>query len=176
MKKSAFTLIELLITVSVMATLTGMVAMNVFGSLAKARDAKRKQDLRTLRTAIDLYFNINGIYPPSSDATTWAPFTSSVTEIKGCGTKTIPTSCDWGDPWTQGGVLYMPSLPKDPKGGQKYFYFRGTNSRLNYFLAAKLERANDPDIETTKNNCDDTANGYALINNADPLYVICDTK
>lgn len=172
-KKRGFTLIELLVTVSVMATLAGLIMVNIYGNLAKGRDAKRKNDLREIRTSLELYFSIKNTYPPS-DSSWPATFTSTSGRLKGCGSITSPTNCEWGTPFIQDSVTYMASLPKDPKGGQYYFYQRDPDGDLSYIIVTKLERTNDPDLLTSQSNCS-TVFGTPL--SFDPSwYVICDAQ
>lgn len=186
MKKSGFTLIELLITVTIVSLLSGLVMINIYGNLAKARDAKRKNDLREIKTSLDLYYNTVGnvnpgtgnIYPPSQNSS-WPPNFSGTETIYGCGTVSIPESCPWGSPWVQTGVTYMGSLPTDPKASQSYFYMRAPSGRLSYLLIAKLERDFDPDIQSSKDACksdpsDPIQFDYGGSSNA--WYVVCDTR
>lgn len=171
MRKSAFTLIELMIAVTIVAIIAGIFALNVSGNLAKARDSKRKSDLRALKTSLDLYYNVNNIYPPSDS--TWPPY-SGDNRIKGCGALTAPTNCSWGTPWIQDGVTYMGMLPKDPKSQWSYFYLRAPQGRLSYIMVAKLERSFDPDTAVSQNNCQDTTYGFVY---SDPSwYVMCDAR
>lgn len=173
--RSGFTLIELLVTVSVMATLAGLIMVNIYGNLAKGRDAKRKNDLREIRTSLELYFSINNTYPPSDSG--WPPYTedSGTGLIKGCILFTNPLDCPWGSPFVQDSVTYMSSLPKDPKGDQSYFYQRDPDGDLSYILVAKLERPNDPDLTTSQASCANVFSTTAL--SFDPSwYVICDSQ
>lgn len=61
--KKAFTLVELLVTLSLMAMImgAGLVAFN--SSRAVARDGKRKADLEAIRSALELYRSDMGAYP-----------------------------------------------------------------------------------------------------------------
>ena len=63
MKIKGFTLIELLVVISII----GVLATTVLGALgdarASARDAVRKQDIRTIQQALEIYHLENGQYP-----------------------------------------------------------------------------------------------------------------
>lgn len=61
--RSGFTLVELVIVILVTATLIGIVAPKVQRQGAKARDARRIQDLRTVVEAIEQYRLDTGDYP-----------------------------------------------------------------------------------------------------------------
>ncbi len=60
---SGFTLIELLVVIFIIGTLTAIILPNFVGSRQRARDARRKQDLADIKTALRLYYNDNQSYP-----------------------------------------------------------------------------------------------------------------
>lgn len=62
--KNAFTLVELLVVISVIGVLTGILLPNFVSSRERARDAKRKQDLADIKSALRMYYNDNQSYPP----------------------------------------------------------------------------------------------------------------
>lgn len=66
MKIKGFTLIELLVVVSVIVVLS-MIGLAVFSDSQKsARDAKRKQDITAISSALEARYN-NGTYPAALD-------------------------------------------------------------------------------------------------------------
>jgi prepilin-type N-terminal cleavage/methylation domain-containing protein len=58
-----FTLIEILVVISIVGILMAVVGVNAVQSGQTSRDAKRQADLRMLQSAIELYKNKNGEYP-----------------------------------------------------------------------------------------------------------------
>jgi len=58
-----FTLVELLITMTVIGVLTSLALVSYQGSRKTARDAKRKADLEQIRSALEMYRTDNGAYP-----------------------------------------------------------------------------------------------------------------
>ena len=58
-----FTLVEMLIVISIIAILTGIIITNLTGAKGKARDAKRVSDLSHIQLALQLYFDRCGRYP-----------------------------------------------------------------------------------------------------------------
>lgn len=64
LNKRGFTLIELLVVISIIAILS-VIAIVVYQETQKsARDAKRKQDLRAIATALEIYYQKNSsVYP-----------------------------------------------------------------------------------------------------------------
>lgn len=63
MRLSGFTLLELLVVISIIGVLSSTVLVALSGAKTKATDSKRMQDFHTLRTAMALYHAKNGKYP-----------------------------------------------------------------------------------------------------------------
>lgn len=55
MKNKAFSLIEIIVAVAIIATLSGLIGLKLKGHVAKAKDTKAIASLNTLRSAIQLY-------------------------------------------------------------------------------------------------------------------------
>lgn len=67
--KKGFTLIELLVVISIIGILSSTILVSMQGARAKARDARRLQDMRQIVTALQLYWDKYETYPPiSADA------------------------------------------------------------------------------------------------------------
>lgn len=60
---AGFTLIELLVVVAIISLLSSIVLASLNTARAKARDAYRKQELKQIETALELYYNNHGNYP-----------------------------------------------------------------------------------------------------------------
>lgn len=58
-----FTLIELMVTMGIIAVLAGMAVFNFNQSRVRARDVQRKSDLSQLQKALEVYKNDNRSYP-----------------------------------------------------------------------------------------------------------------
>lgn len=107
----AFTLIELLVVVSIIGLLSSVVLSSLATARAKARDATRLQNLREIRTALELYRTARGSYPatgPDVDnpewigsCPGWSPDVGTVSGPTGWIPNLAPT--------------YIPVLPLDPK-------------------------------------------------------------
>ena len=79
MKKSGFSLIELLITVSIIGLLTLLAIFAFHLQLMKGRDAKRKADLAKLQTTLEDYLNDNDCYPETLTCNdSFLPYLSSI--------------------------------------------------------------------------------------------------
>ena len=62
-KKNGFTLIELIVSVTIIAVLTVVGVISYSGTNKKARDSRRMADLEKIRIALELYRQENNGYP-----------------------------------------------------------------------------------------------------------------
>jgi len=60
-----FSLIELLVVISIIGVLTTVLMMNFVGSRERARDAQKIQNLNSIKNALRMYYNDNQGYPTS---------------------------------------------------------------------------------------------------------------
>lgn len=138
-KQRAFTLIELLIVMIILAILSGLGLM-AFGTIQmKSRDSRRKQDLASISKALDVYYNDYGVYPESSGGV-----------IYGCGIGGAE-ACTWGSAWEDDkGSLYMSALPVDPDVSHTYYYHQVSDH--SYYLFARLENELDSEVPVNAGN------------------------
>lgn len=113
MKKKGFTLLELLVVISIIAVLLAISASAFLSARATSRDAKRKTDLEQVRSALELYKADNGSYPTNT-GTVGSVLTGLVS----------PTQ-------------YISKLPSDP--GLNSYYYMSLNTG-GYALCAALEK------------------------------------
>ncbi len=64
--KNGFSLIELLVVISIIGVLTAVLMMNLVGARERARDSQKIQDLNNLKSALRMYYNDNQSYPPTA--------------------------------------------------------------------------------------------------------------
>ena len=77
-KQKGFTLIELLVVVSIIGLLSTIAIVSFRNAQAKARNAKRMGDLRSIQSALEAYSASNGGYPlPAIGANVWADLAST---------------------------------------------------------------------------------------------------
>lgn len=103
-KSKAFTLIELLIVVAIIGVLSSIVSISVKSSFKESRDAKRLQEIKSIRNALELYNVDHGKYP----------------EVKAISS---PTDTGW--PVLEAALSPYMSLPKDPLPDQYFYYYNG---------------------------------------------------
>lgn len=135
-RQAGFTLVELLIVMSIIGILTTLVAGGFRFAQVRGRDAQRKNDLKQIAGALELYFSDDGQYPDSSAGA-----------IVGCPTTTNGV-CSWQSrlAFTDEKTVYFTALPADPDAGQNYYY-RVVDPPANqqFQLFARLENSQDKD-------------------------------
>lgn len=67
MKNKGFTLIEILVVLTIISTLLTLVVPRYFGTIERARETTLRHDLATMRDAIDKFYGDVGMYPTSLD-------------------------------------------------------------------------------------------------------------
>lgn len=60
---NGFTLIEILVVISIIGILVSLSLFGIQNSRKSARDAKRKSDIESIRSALEMYKADNGVYP-----------------------------------------------------------------------------------------------------------------
>lgn len=114
-KKAGFTLLELLVVISILAILITLALSSYSTAQKKGRDAKRKSDIKEVQSALEQYYSICGYnYPTPSGF-----YSSGVY----CASPSI-------------GIL--PTVPTDPRGTPPY-YCGATCDSSQFKLCAVLE-------------------------------------
>ena len=65
MRRNGFTMIELLVAVTILALLVSIAAPRYFGNLDRAKEDVLREDLYVMRDAIDKFYADRGKYPDS---------------------------------------------------------------------------------------------------------------
>lgn len=134
--QSGFTLVEILVVMVIIGILVTVGVSSFGGAQKKGRDARRKEDIRQIANALEMYYHDNDTYPESTDDG----------RILGCGTDESPlTPCNWGSIFEHNGAVLMVSLPQDPIDRRSYFYESADGSF--YRIYTSLENEKDPELE-----------------------------
>lgn len=166
--KRGFTLIELMVSITILAIISAVGFATYSNSQVIARDGKRKQDLRQIATALELYYQQNKHYPctlstvasgwvfSSSTPSFW--ITNNVSGANATNGCQLPAANTFDS-------NYISNLPVDPKsnGGQPYqdnqygyAYWASTTTSgscptvgagtgQTFVLVTQLENKSDPD-------------------------------
>lgn len=155
MTKKGFTLIELMIVMVIMGILAAIGVTAFMASQIKGRDAQRKESLKGIASALELYYNDKGSYP-AADSSGY---------ILACYSGGVTVRCDRSDTdhsiMTDGTTIYMATIPGDPTPTQNYFY---VSNGKQFQLYAHLQNNQDSQIITP------AASGTSCGTNADCNY------
>lgn len=138
MSKKGFSLIELLVVITIIAALVGVALPNFLGARQRAKDARKKAELVQLKSALRLYYNDYQNYP-----------TGSAMTINGCGLAGT-SACSATGPFQAGAsgseTVYMKRLPTD-------FDYQQTQSGDDFLLKVTLENLSDSEIGPSQARC-----------------------
>ena len=139
-------MIELLVVIAIIGMLAAIVLVSLNSTRSKARDARRKMDLKQIQTALEMYYDKYNHYPKSN---TWQYSSQAQPWIR-CIT------CDGPGENANSMLEFMPSISVDPTNNANgpwttgnYTYAYGDNVATyggqKYDLVAQLENTGDVD-------------------------------
>lgn len=131
MKSRGFTLIEVLVSATIISVLTAIGVVSYTNINKRSRDTKRKSDMEQIRSALEMYRADNGWYP-----STGAPYYTDASNLS----SDLVSS-------------YMSAIPVDPKNASPSVYkYKATNPSggkyYGYCLSALLESEDPSDTCT----------------------------
>jgi len=139
-KNKGFTLVELLIVISIMGILTVVGAASFKTVQLKSRDVRRKNDLGSISKALNMYYNDIGSFPHGT------PDINGMIKSVGIGFSAA----------VNGSITtYMVEMPRETtKGIEDYYYISTTGKSFKIFV--NLENKED-------SNCLKDGNGNILL-------------
>ena len=108
---SAFTLVEILLVMTIIAILAALVIPKMVGRSEQARTTAAHADLSSIKTALDAFEVDNGFYPKSIQDLVTLPGNAK----------------NWHGP-------YLEKVPSDPWGNTYNYYFPGKHNQSSYDL------------------------------------------
>lgn len=138
-RQGGFTLVEVLIAISIIAVVFGVVASSMSAIQKKTRDVQRESDLRTIQSGLAQYYADRNYYPDSLTLSTL----TRLTECDG-----DDTSCSTGS------KTYLSEIPSDPNAGTTtpYCYISKTSANSNP-VSGTSDCTYDDNAATTEPRC-----------------------
>ena len=109
--KRAFTLVEMLLVVTIIGILAALVIPKIVGRSEQARTTAAHADLSAIKTALDAFEVDNGYYPKSIQDLLQQPNNAK----------------NWHGP-------YLDKVPQDPWGNNYLYYYPGKHNQSSYDL------------------------------------------
>ena len=108
---SAFTLVEMLLVITIIGILAALVIPKMVGRSEQARQTAVRADLSAIKTALDAFEVDNGYYPKSMQDLLQQPNNAK----------------NWHGP-------YLEKVPQDPWGNNYLYYYPGKHNQNSYDL------------------------------------------
>ena len=155
-KNSGFTLVELLVVISIIGTLAALLLANFVGVRERASDTTNKNDINQLKTALRLYYNDYQKYPDGSSGA-----------MMGCGADGT-SQCTAGGDFSAGstGTEYMKKIPLDFS-----YYSDGADE---FVAIITLSNTSDTDATNSQEKCDPEGRTYFDGTLTATDYVVCE--
>ena len=140
--ESGFTLIELIVVIAIIATMSAFVVLRFSGPRDEAQNAQRRSDIRQYQTAIEVYANgNNSLYPTPTGALTGL-----------CGT------------------LGLGACPDDPLPAEYISYQYSVNAgQTSYVLWAELAKSDTFFVSCSNGAVGEVANTTAIADGVCPI-------
>lgn len=123
-KKSAFTIIELLIVIGVIGVLSGILytVISVPELRTRAQDVTRREDLSSIEGIIQRYYLIKGSYPKTGTMSDYTSFSNSYLSYLGISAG-----------------FYTGAIPRDTAKNRYYLY---SSDGSNYCICTEFQASN----------------------------------
>lgn len=132
LKRLGFTLVELLVVISIMGVLTVIVSASFRTIQMKSRDARRKSDINSIYKALNMYYNDIGTFPhgitdPDIDGMIKAVGVGFSANVNGMTT------------------VYMAEVPRETTQGVEDYKYTTSDTGKSFKLFINLENSEDND-------------------------------
>lgn len=124
--KAGFTLIELMVVVSIIGFLATIISAGLNRSRDKALDARRVNDIFSIQKAIEIYFNEQESYPPGSSL------------VMGSANATCFSQSGFHSVCPGGERIYLGRVPGDPNESADQYEYTRSASGIDYELTFSL--------------------------------------
>jgi general secretion pathway protein G len=111
--RRAFTLVEILLVLTIIAILAALVIPKMVGRSEQARNTAAHADLSSIKTALDAFEVDNGFYPKGMQDLIVQPSNAK----------------NWHGP-------YLEKIPSDPWGNNYLYYYPGKHNSSSYDLSS----------------------------------------
>jgi prepilin-type N-terminal cleavage/methylation domain-containing protein len=145
-KYSAFTLVELLVVISIIGILIGLSVFGLQGARKASRDAVRKADLEQIRSGLGMYKADCDLFPSDLNL-------SSATSLRGDGST---TACLVSN-------VYISEIPTDPISPAASYVYSSSDG-ITYTICASLEQGGTTISCGGSTNCGGATCNYQVSN------------
>jgi type II secretion system protein G len=127
-QKRGFTLIEILVVITIMAVLLAAGVATYTSVIKKSRDAKRRSDIGQIQQALEMFRADVLEYPhcPNDDSA-YQDIATCLNVAVGPAPANVPFS------------QYLPTRPSDPKVSSDFHYYYRRPTTTTYFVTAFVE-------------------------------------
>lgn len=143
-KKEGFTLVELLVVISIIGILTVLISSSFSNSQQRSRDAAIKSGLKSLSGALTMYYADLGLFPAAD---------------------TINDLVTNGREFSNNGVIYMKKLPEN-------ISYKASGDLKSFKLYATLENEDDQNCVKNASGSNLLSLDQYTVGSGDCIYVV----
>ncbi len=126
LKNPGFTLVELLVVISIIAILVAVTSGSFLNSQKRSRDTSRKTELKALSDALNMYYADNGKFPEDN-------FNSLISNQEEFADTSNPNNK----------IIYMKKVPKGNASNVKPILYKVSTTGKSFRLYTNLENSDD---------------------------------